>query len=325
MNRRSEALLAGVAVFTALGAVATALAAQAPPPGDALVRQAFAMTEPRFEPAFERNCSLDAPFPLSNGKGAPTEPARLFDNFYHVGRSDVGAWVISTSDGYVLVDTLYTAAEVERVVLPGMRKLGLDPDRIRLVLVTHGHVDHAGGRGYFQAKGVPVMMAEEDWRTLGGAPTPASVLTDGQVLTVGDTRITVLHTPGHTPGTLSFIFPVHDRGRRHVAALMGGVGPRGDIAVHRGAIAGMEHALEVGRNVGIDVLINTHMINQDPVGMQAVLDAPRRRRGEPTDLVLGQKRFQDYGRMLSTCWQARIAMMEAGRGPVGRGPGAPGD
>lgn len=39
-----------------------------------------------------------------------------------------------------------------------------------------------------------------------------------------DTSVDVVPTPGHTPGTLSLIFPVHDGGARHVAAIWGGTG-----------------------------------------------------------------------------------------------------
>ncbi len=48
--------------------------------------------------------------------------------------------------------------------------------------------------------------------------------TDGQKLTLGDTTLTLYITPGHTPGTISTVFPVKDNGTPHLAALWGGVG-----------------------------------------------------------------------------------------------------
>ena len=48
--------------------------------------------------------------------------------------------------------------------------------------------------------------------------------TDGQKLTLGDTTLTIYHTPGHTLGTVSTIIPVKDGGRTHTAALWGGTG-----------------------------------------------------------------------------------------------------
>jgi metallo-beta-lactamase class B len=312
-----------IAMLTASALAPVAVAAPNPE-ADALIKQAFTMVEPRFEPAFERNCSTDAPFPLANGHGGPAVPAKLFDNFYYVGRTDVGAWLLKTSDGLVLIDTLYSSDEAQKVIIGDIRKLGFDPDQIKLVLITHGHIDHAGGWKYFNQKGIKVMLGEVDWGLLGGAPGPDNILHDGQVLTVGDTSITAVFTPGHTPGTFTFLFPVFERGKKHMAALTGGVGPRGGIPVHQRSIAGMEHLLELGRGVGLDVLFLPHEAFEDPIGMQAILDAPTRKPGTPNAFILGQDRLQAYGRMLETCWKARIAIMKIGNGEVGRGPGAPG-
>ncbi|MEI9814881.1 MAG: hypothetical protein WDO18_20565 [Acidobacteriota bacterium] len=52
--------------------------------------------------------------------------------------------------------------------------------------------------------------------------------TDGQKLTLGDTTVTLYITPGHTPGTLSVVFPVKDNGANHIVALWGGAGLNAD-------------------------------------------------------------------------------------------------
>ena len=318
------ALACSAIALLATGALSPVAGAAPNPEAEALIKQAFAMAEPRFEPAFERNCSVDAPFPLANGHGGPAVPAKLFDNFYYVGRTDVGAWLLKTSDGLVLIDTLYTPDEAGKTIVGDIRKLGFDPAQIKLVLITHGHSDHAGGWKYFSQKGVKVMLGEVDWGMLGGAPGPDNVLHDGQVLKVGDTSITAVFTPGHTPGTFTFLFPVFERGRKHMAALTGGVGPRGGAPVHQASIAGMEHLLELGRGIGLDVLFLPHEAFEDPMGMQAILDAPTRKTGTPNTFILGQERLQTYGRMLETCWKARISILKASHGEVGRGAGAPG-
>lgn len=85
----------------------------------------------------------------------------------------------------------------------------------------------------------------------------------------------------------------------------------------------MERMLEFASEAHVDVLFQIHEAFEDPIAMQAILDAPRRRPGQPNPLVLGEQRFQNFGRMLQTCWRARIEMMQAGRGPAGRGAGAP--
>ena len=119
------------------------------------------MSDARYLISFNRYCMLNGPN-TANGKGGAATPSQLFDDFYYVGRTDVGAWVLKTSAGLVLFDTLNNPEEAANIVVPGMRKLGLDPDQIKLVVLTHSHNDHSGGMPYFRAKGVRVMISEAD-------------------------------------------------------------------------------------------------------------------------------------------------------------------
>src|SRR2546425_12508483 len=70
-----------------------------------VVQQAFKMTDARFLISFSRYCMLDGPN-SANGKGDAATPSQLFDNLYYVGKTDVGAWALKTSDGLVVFDTL---------------------------------------------------------------------------------------------------------------------------------------------------------------------------------------------------------------------------
>ncbi|GBC81209.1 Hydroxyacylglutathione hydrolase GloC [bacterium HR10] len=90
----------------------------------------------------------------------------------------------------------------------------------KYILCTHGHVDHVGAVAEVKAAtGAPICLHPEDlflyermveWGALFGmrvrpGPTPDHWLSDGEELRVGDHRITALHTPGHTPGGMSFL------------------------------------------------------------------------------------------------------------------------
>ena len=55
-----------------------------------------------------------------------TEPFKIFDNLYYVGFYAIGAWILDTGDGLILFDALNSDRDVETVLLPGMRELGLD-------------------------------------------------------------------------------------------------------------------------------------------------------------------------------------------------------
>ena len=106
------------------------------------------------------------------------------------------------NNGYVIADPatkeaylVDAPAEIERLLAEAE---GL---RVKGVVVTHTHPDHVAG--YADLKrltDLPVAVHEADARRLPGKPD--SLLAHGDELTVGPTRIRVLHTPGHTPGAL---------------------------------------------------------------------------------------------------------------------------
>ena len=271
-----------------------------------LVKQAFKLSDPRFLMSFSRYCMLNGPN-TANGKGDAAPPSKLFDNLFYVGKTDVGAWVLRTSGGLVLFDTLNNRDEAQNIVVAGMRTLGLNPDDIKAVILTHSHGDHSGGMSYFRDRGVRIMVSEADWAQLGGAPGPESIIRDGQVLRLGDTAITFLLIPGHTQGTIGAIFPVFDNGRRHVMAFTGGIGPTGGLEMHQTVIASLKHLSEVAREAGVDAVIDPHEAIIDTVAWGFIMRPDERKRNQ-NDLVIGADRFQKFTEMLSTCMQARVVM-----------------
>jgi metallo-beta-lactamase class B len=301
---------ASISAMVCLGCAVSSTLTFAQDADPALVEQARLLSEPRSEAAFVRQCTVEpARFP-GLGDGVAATPAKLFDNLYYVGRTDVGAWVIETSDGLVLIDTLYTPEDAAEIIAGGLRTLGLDPADLKVVFVTHFHGDHAGGAPYFQQQGVRVMLSEADWSQLGGAPNAASIAHDGEVIRVGDTPFTVVLTPGHTAGAISLIFPVVENGEQHKAAIME-LSPRGGADVHRQAVAGIEHLAEFAEREGVDVALHPHEMIFDPVARDFIMAAATRAPGTPNPLVIGKESVQRFARMVGTCWKARIATMEA--------------
>lgn len=165
------------------------------------------------------------------------EPYKAFDNVYYVGICWVSAWLITSPKGHVLIDTLYGPYTLQ--MLENIRRLGFDPKDIRQVVVTHGHFDHAGGAATLKdaLPDARFAMTAEGWREAAESAAQSSarsdrwsmvgqdiVLTDGQVLQVGDIRIQAFETPGHTMGTASFAFDAFDGRTRHRAFTVGGLG-----------------------------------------------------------------------------------------------------
>ena len=91
-------------------------------------------------------------------------PTKIFDNLYYFGFNTVGGWALTTSAGIVLIDTLNSTDDAQKVIEPAMQKLGLDPTQIKYIIVQHGHADHFGGAPYLQEKyGAKVVMGAADW------------------------------------------------------------------------------------------------------------------------------------------------------------------
>lgn len=79
--------------------------------------------------------------------------------------------------------------------------------RIRLILNTHGHQDHISGDAMFQQKyNVPIYIHKYDVSSMGELETSKSpalvLLEDGSLIKFGDESLTVMLTPGHTPGSI---------------------------------------------------------------------------------------------------------------------------
>src|SRR5262245_30287990 len=154
------------------------------------------------------------------------EPVKVFDNLYFLGQTEYSVWAVTTSQGIILIDTIFDYS-VEDEVVGGMKKLGLDPTTIKYAIVSHGHGDHSGGAKFLQDKfGTRVILSAAHWelldRSTGTKPKRDMVATDGMKLTLGDTTLTLYITPGHTLGTISTLIPVKDRGTPHLVAEWGG-------------------------------------------------------------------------------------------------------
>ncbi|MFL2547362.1 MAG: MBL fold metallo-hydrolase [Candidatus Rariloculaceae bacterium] len=190
------------------------------------------------------------------------DPFQVFDNLYFVGTGEVASYVIETSDGLILIDTLWDLDGYRDFLLGGIRKVGLDPKDIEYVVILQGHRDHFGGApGLQEVIDAQFGTAEEDRKMMvevfgDYAPRIDFIIEDGDTLTLGDTTLNFELTPGHTPGTTSMRFSVFDNGTEHLAYFHGGPGVRSDDpAVIRTFIADLER---IKRIPGIEVQIAAH-------------------------------------------------------------------
>ncbi len=164
-------------------------------------------------------------------------PWKAFDDAYFVGACWVSAWLLPTPQGHFLIDTLHEPHTAE--LLANVRKAGFDPQDIRYVFITHGHFDHAGGAARLkrELKNARFVMTETGWaeaiasaNAMAGKPgawemIPRDIVAkDGDSWTLGGRTVTLLETPGHTLGTASYLYDVHDGARAYRAVTVGGLG-----------------------------------------------------------------------------------------------------
>ncbi len=148
-------------------------------------------------------------------------PFKVFDNLYWLGTRQHSSWALQTSAGIIIIDTNFAWA-TEPEIIDGLTKLGLNPRDIKYVIISHAHGDHDQGAAELQKRyGAQVVMGAPDWEATlkrpataaGGVPKrDIAVGPEGRKLTLGDTTVEIVFTPGHSPGTLSYVFPVKDEG-----------------------------------------------------------------------------------------------------------------
>jgi len=254
------------------------------------------------------------PRPIPERASWYAEPARMFDNLYWVGTKIHSAWALQTSGGIILIDTLYNYA-VEPEIVQGLIKLGLNPATVKYVVITHAHGDHDEGARLLQDRfGTHVVMGAPDWDLIeknpampGGVPKRDMVGEDGQKITLGDTSVTLVSTPGHTLGTLSLIFTVKDRGRPLTVAYSGGTAfnfPK-DTARYDTYIASQKKMADAAKAAGATVLMSNHSEFDDAWERGRLVRL--RRAGEPHPYEIGADAVQRYFTMTSEC---ALAMRE---------------
>ena len=215
---------------------------------------------------------------------------RLFDNFYWIGNTGIGAWLITSNDGYIMFDTMNSEEDARDIILPEMKKLKLDPMKIKYLVFGHNHFDHTGGGEYIQRMtGAKAVMHRDDWEIYlkstgrggggrgrgrgapadGAAPpaapaAPAAPLpkmkrdidaTDGMTLKVGDVTATIFQMTGHTPGSIGMVVPVRYQGRQHPILL---ITAGSDVHNREAFVGGYEHILDEAIKMKAESVMQSH-------------------------------------------------------------------
>jgi metallo-beta-lactamase class B len=157
----------------------------------------------------------------------PVEPFRMAGNVYYVGASDITSYLITDPRGHIVID----AGFVETVpqIVANIRKLGFDPEDVRVLVNTQAHGDHAGGFNDLKRITRARMLASaEDAKQLqrggkgdfawGDDATFPAVTVDATVkhrdtVRVGNTKLVANVTPGHTKGCTTWTLRTTHNGK----------------------------------------------------------------------------------------------------------------
>jgi metallo-beta-lactamase class B len=239
----------------------------------------------------------------------------VFDELYFVGTDDHASWAVVTSEGIMLLDTVFDYATGESIV-GGLGKLGFDPADIELVIISHGHGDHHGGAKYLQDEfGARIVMGAADWDLVEADtrnPIPRRDIegVDGMSFTLGDTTITLYETPGHTYGTLSSIISVQDGDSQHTAAYWGGTSIRTSTPSDRVELY-IDSAVRfrtLAEQAGADVLLANHLIFDG--SREKLPQLASRQPGEQHPYVVGFDTIRRYLTVAETCARAEMAFRQ---------------
>lgn len=251
------------------------------------------------------------------------DPAKIYDDFYFVGGKVHTAWALTTSEGIILIDTIYPYNS-EELIEGGLKKLGLDPSTIKYVLITHGHGDHIGGAEMLQKKyGAKIVMGGPDWdmvekypnRYKTMAPKRDIVATDGMQITLGGKTVTVWLTPGHSRGTISFTFSVLERGKPVNVVTAAGVAtsfinnrPDPGIKNYQIYMDSQRKMAEKAAETKATVFISNHTEFDDAVFKNLILEGHR---NDPNPYEIGAQRIQNFFRVTQDCARAAQIALEA--------------
>jgi metallo-beta-lactamase class B len=248
---------------------------------------------------------------------APVAPFRIADGLYYVGTADLASYLFVDREGMILLDG--GLEESAPLILENIRTLGFDPKRVRYLINSQAHFDHAGGlKALKDATRAELLASAADAELLenGGAGDfhqweddasypPVRVdgwVRDGAKLTLGAITLTAHLTPGHTRGCTSWTMPVRVDGKRRNALFICGASAPGYKLVNNAAypwiMDDFRRSFATWRKLPCDLFLGAHasyfgMAEKrgrmaagrpnpfvDPQGCRAFLDKAERRIAE---------------------------------------------
>lgn len=212
---------------------------------------------------------------------ADQTPFRIFGNTYYVGVKGLSSVLITSPQGHVLIDG--GLPESAPKIIANIATLGFRIEDVKLILNSHGHIDHAGGLAELQRRSNALVAAspsaaldlasgevgpdDPQYHALPKYPPVKDMrlARDGGQFNVGPIKLTAHATPGHTPGGLSWTWQSCDGPRclnMVYADSLNAVSRPGfkfsASSEYPNAVADLRHSFETLEKLPCDVLISAH-------------------------------------------------------------------
>jgi metallo-beta-lactamase class B len=168
----------------------------------------------------------------------PEEPVRIAGSLYFVGTKGLGVFLFTTSEGHILMNTGMPSSGP--MIVESIRKLGLRPEDIKVMINGHAHIDHAGAFAYFKQRfGPQLAVMQDDVAAMESGDRDDfkygndfvfegvkvdRIMRDGDTIRMGDVLLTAYHTPGHTRGATTWVAHLVVDGKSYVVAFPDGAG-----------------------------------------------------------------------------------------------------
>ncbi|MBE7001182.1 MAG: MBL fold metallo-hydrolase [Ruminococcaceae bacterium] len=193
------------------------------------------------------------------------QPFRIIGNVYFVGTFQSSCHLIDTGEGLILIDPGYSNALY--LVIRSIYELGFNPKDIKYIINTHWHWDHAEATAAMvDLSGAKTLIGREDAENAKRYFTPDILIKDGDTLTLGNTTVSFMETPGHTKGTVSFFFNTEDSGKIYRVGMFGGAGAntlaQGNFD-YDGCREDYRNSVHRLQKEEVDVFIGNHVWNND--------------------------------------------------------------
>lgn len=171
------------------------------------------------------------------GWSRPYPGHRVIGNLYAVGTYDLGVFLITSEDGHILINT--ALEDSVPLIRKNVEDLGFRLQDVKILLTMQAHWDHTAALAEIKE-----LADAKMWATAGDAPvledggfsdphfggresfrpvTVDKIVADGEIIRLGNIRLKVVESPGHTAGSVSYTMTVREGGREYrvVIANMG--------------------------------------------------------------------------------------------------------